>query len=258
MKRVLTALVLVPVIVWVVVFAPFWPFLAVLAAAAFLSYREYDAIAAAYGFGAPGWIGYVVGFAVLLRDDDAVWLLIVLGAIAVLSWALNDADLAKSLPRAALLITGVVYIFGCWKCALVIRERNVHWLMYALLLNWVGDIGAYYVGRSLGRHKLAPQVSPKKTWEGAAASVMTAVVVAGTYLTHFVPEVSWPAASALTAAANAAGQIGDLAESAMKRGAGVKDSGTILPGHGGFLDRVDSTLFALPVVWAYLKFVTVQ
>jgi phosphatidate cytidylyltransferase len=128
--------------------------------------------------------------------------------------------------------------------------------MYGLLLNWVGDIGAYYAGRAFGRHKLAPVVSPKKTWEGAVASVVTSVAVAGAYLTHFVPGVSWPVAIALTAAANAAGQLGDLAESAMKRGAGVKDSGTILPGHGGFLDRVDSTLFALPVVYAYLKFCT--
>jgi phosphatidate cytidylyltransferase len=254
MTRILTALALIPIIVWVVVFAGFWPFLAVLVAAAFLSYREYDGIAAGYGFGAPGWIGYALGLLVLLRDDDAAWLLIVLIALTAFVLSLRAADLAVSLPRAALLLTGVVYVFGCWKCALLLREHSVHWLMYALLLNWIGDIGAYYVGRAFGKHKLAPQVSPKKTWEGAAASVVTATVLAGFYLTHFVPEVSWPAAIALTAVANAAGQVGDLAESAMKRGARVKDSGTILPGHGGFLDRVDSTLFALPVVYAYLKF----
>ncbi len=255
MKRVLTAAALVPIIVWVVIFAGFWPFLGVVIAAAFLSYREYDSIAAGFGFGAPGWIGYALGLLVLLRDDDATWLLIVLIALAAFLLSMRDEDLAKSLPRAALLLTGIVYIFGCWKCAILLRERNAHWLMYGLLLNWIGDVGAYYVGRSLGRHKLASRVSPKKTWEGAAASVVTSVVVAGAYLTHFVPEVSWPVAIGLTAAANAAGQVGDLAESAMKRGAGVKDSGTILPGHGGFLDRVDSTLFALPVIYAYLKFV---
>ena len=257
MKRILTALVLVPVIVWVVVFAGFWPFLGVLIAAAILSYQEYDGIAAAYGFGAPGWIGYAIGLLFLLRDDDAAWLVVVLGALAAFLLAMRDRDLAHSLPRAAMLAAGVVYIFGCWKCALLLRERNVHWLMYGLLLNWIGDIGAYYVGRGFGRHHLAPRVSPKKTWEGAAASVVTAVVLAGFYLTHFVPGISWPVAIGLTAAANVAGQLGDLAESAMKRGAGVKDSGTILPGHGGFLDRVDSTLFALPVIYAYLKFVAV-
>jgi len=279
MKRVLTALVLIPIIVWVVVFAGFWPFLGVLVAVACLCYREYDGIAAGFGFGAPGWIGYPLGLLILLprplradllphlagigyplgllillRDDDATWLLIVLAALAAFVLAARDRDLAKSLPRAALLIAGVVYIFGCWKCALPLREINPHWLMYGLLLNWVGDIGAYYVGRSFGKHKMAPQISPKKSWEGAAASVVTSVLVAGAYLTHFVPTVSWPMAIALTAAANAAGQAGDLAESAMKRGAGVKDSGTILPGHGGFLDRVDSTLFALPVIYAWLRF----
>jgi phosphatidate cytidylyltransferase len=127
--------------------------------------------------------------------------------------------------------------------------------MYALLLNWAGDSGAYFVGRKFGNHKLASRVSPKKSWEGAVASVATSVLIAGAYLVRAVPGVSVVAAVVLTAVANSAGQLGDLAESAIKRGAGVKDSGAMLPGHGGFLDRVDSTLFAMPVVYAYLKLV---
>ncbi len=256
MKRILTALVLIPVIVWVVLFADYWPFLAVLVAVACLCYREYDDIASHFGYGAPGWIGYPLGLLLLLRDAETSWLIIVLAALVAFVIAMREQDLGRSLPRASLLIAGVVYIFGCWKCALPLRDLNPHWLMYGLGLNWVGDIGAYYVGRQFGKHKLAPLISPKKTWEGAAASVVTSVVLAGAYLTHFIPTVSWPVAIVLTAAANAAGQIGDLAESAMKRGAGVKDSGNILPGHGGFLDRVDSTLFALPVICAWLKFTT--
>lgn len=252
MKRILTALALIPIIVWVVIFAGFWPFAAVLVTVACLCYGEYDGIAAGLGFGAPGWIGYPLGLAILLLQVDAIWLAIVLAALVAFTLAMREQDLAKSLPRAALLIAGIVYIFGCWKCAIPLRALNPHWLMYGLMLNWAGDIGAYYVGRNLGKHKLAPRVSPKKTWEGAAASVVTSVVLAGFYLTHFIPSVSWPVAIGLTAAANAAGQLGDLAESAMKRGAGVKDSGTILPGHGGFLDRVDSTLFALPVIYGWL------
>jgi phosphatidate cytidylyltransferase len=125
--------------------------------------------------------------------------------------------------------------------------------MYALLVNWAGDMGAYYVGRRWGRHKMAPRISPHKSWEGAAASVVTSILLAGAYLLRFVPGVAVAQAVALTVAANAAGQIGDLAESAMKRGAGVKDSGAMLPGHGGFLDRVDSTLFSLPLIYAWLK-----
>jgi phosphatidate cytidylyltransferase len=171
--------------------------------------------------------------------------------------AMRTADLSQSLPRAAMLLMGIAYIFGCWKCAIPVREDfgSRHWLMYALLLNWAGDIGAYYIGRPFGKHKLAPVVSPKKSWEGSIASVVTSVLVAGAYLWHFVPGLNPFHILGLTVAANIAGQFGDLAESTLKRGAGVKDSGGLLPGHGGFLDRVDSTLFALPVVYGYLKLV---
>jgi phosphatidate cytidylyltransferase len=252
MKRILTAAALIPIIVYVVLWANFWLFLAVLVTAAFLSYREYNIIAGTYGFGSPGPIGYGAGLLLLVSEGEA-WLVITGLTLLALAVATRADDLAKALPRAALLGIGLVYVFGCWKCALPLREINPHWLMYALLLNWSGDMGAYYVGRAFGRHKMAPRVSPKKSWEGAAASVAISTLIAGTYLVRFVPGVSWPAAVVLTAVANAAGQIGDLAESTMKRGAGVKDSGGILPGHGGFLDRVDSTLFALPVVYTYLR-----
>ena len=252
MKRILTALALIPIVTWVVLFANQWVFLAVLAVAACLSWYEYNEIAGAYGFGKPGLAGYGIGLAILCWWDIH-WLAIVGFAILVLLMVLRDPDLAHALPRAALLVLGVVYVFGCWKCARTLRETySPHWLMYALLLNWAGDIGAYYVGRPFGRHKLAPRVSPKKSWEGSVASVFTSVLVGGLYLYRFVPEVPLPHVVALTAVANAAGQFGDLAESAMKRGAQMKDSGAILPGHGGFLDRVDSTLFAMPVIYAYL------
>jgi phosphatidate cytidylyltransferase len=175
--------------------------------------------------------------------------------VMTLVMVMREENLAHALPRGALLLTGVLYVFGCWKCARPLRELNPHWLMYGLLLNWVGDIGAYYIGRPFGKHKQAPRVSPKKSWEGSLASVFAATVVGTLYLQRFLPGVPLWQAITLTAAANVAGQFGDLAESAMKRGAHVKDSGGILPGHGGFLDRVDSTLFALPVIYAYLKLV---
>src|ERR1039458_2667358 len=91
--------------------------------------------------------------------------------VMVLVMVMRERDLAHALPRAGLLLTGVLYVFGCWKCARPLRELNPHWLMYGLLLNWVGDIGAYYIGRPFGKHKLAPRVSPKKSWEGSIASV---------------------------------------------------------------------------------------
>ena len=128
--------------------------------------------------------------------------------------------------------------------------------MFALMVNWIGDTGAYYAGRQFGRHKLAPAISPGKSWEGAVASALTAIVFGQIYLPLAIPGTSLLKAGLLALAANVAGQAGDLAESAIKRGAGVKDSGTLLPGHGGMLDRVDSTLFALPVLYALVTLLT--
>src|ERR1700735_529021 len=216
MKRVLTAAALIPIVVYVTLAANYWVFAAVVVAAACLSYREYDSIAAAYGFGAPGPLGYAAGAALLFWRDDA-WLMVVAAALVAFALAMRG-DLAKAAPRSALLVTGIVYIFGAWKCALGLHEIGPHWLMYALLVSWVGDIGAFYVGRNFGRHRLAERVSPKKSWEGAGASVVTAIAIAGAYLVHFVPYMGIAEAVLLTAAANAAGQLGDLCESAMKRG----------------------------------------
>jgi len=216
-----------------------------------LCYREYDSIATAYGFGSPGPVGLAAGIALLFWPADA-WLWITVAALIAMALALRAEDLANSLPRAALLVTGVIYVFGAWRCAIPLREMNRHWLMFGLLVNWAGDAGAYYVGRRFGKHKLAARVSPKKTWEGSVASVAASILLAGGYLLRWIPEVAIGHAMGITVVANVAGQVGDLAESAMKRGAGVKDSGAMLPGHGGFLDRVDSTLFSLPVIYAYL------
>jgi phosphatidate cytidylyltransferase len=253
MKRVLTALALIPLVVYVVLWANFWLFAAVLVAVACLCYREYDTIAAGYGYGSPGPMGYAAGLMLLAPLPEA-WLF--LGAVALLALvlAMRADNLATSLPRAALQLMGIVYIFASWKCAIPLRGHNPHWLMFALLVNWAGDIGAYYVGRTFGRHRMAERVSPKKTWEGAAGSVIASLLIAGSYLLRFVPGLTIPAVLAISLTANVAGQVGDLAESAMKRGANVKDSGSLLPGHGGMLDRVDSTLFALPAVYAYVRF----
>ena len=124
-------------------------------------------------------------------------------------------------------------------------------VLFLLVLLWVGDSLAYFAGRSVGRYKMAPEVSPGKTWEGAAANLLGSVLVG-------VAGARWIALppvhlAAMAGLANVAGQLGDLAESAYKRSAGVKDSGTILPGHGGMLDRVDSLIFATPVVWYYFR-----
>jgi len=252
MKRIITALLLAPAIVGVVLWGPLWLFYAVVAVVAGICYREYAGIAAAYGFGELGPLGYGAGLLVLTFPHDAFAATLLL-LLLILTLAMRAADLRNALPRAALLFAGVLYCFGTFRFAIPLRAANPHWLMWGLMLSWIGDTGAYYVGRRWGRHKLAPRVSPGKSWEGAAASVGVAVAAGTLYAWKLIPSVGLAEAALLAAGVNIAGQVGDLAESAIKRGGGVKDSGTLLPGHGGLLDRVDSTLFALPVLYAWLR-----
>jgi phosphatidate cytidylyltransferase len=122
-------------------------------------------------------------------------------------------------------------------------------LLFALMVTWAGDTVAYFVGRAVGKHPFAPQLSPKKTWEGAVAGFAGSLLV-GVACSHWIA-LSLPHLLAMAGVGNVAGQLGDLLESAYKRSAGVKDSGTMLPGHGGILDRIDALILAIPVVWYY-------
>jgi phosphatidate cytidylyltransferase len=169
------------------------------------------------------------------------------------------APLLSSVPPAAALAGASTTAFGVLSIALpattlcYLRSQSPRSVLFLFLVVWACDSGAYYFGRRFGRHPLAPVVSPKKTWEGSAAGLVTATVfgaVAGTW--WFVPELGPLRGALVGALASTAGQIGDLVESLWKRGAGVKDSGVFLPGHGGFFDRIDSLLFAGPVVAAFL------
>jgi phosphatidate cytidylyltransferase len=257
MKRVLTTLVLFPLITWVVLWSPQWTVLAVTAVVALLCFYEYSGIAEAYVSGPRtsmiGPLGFGAGLLILvLPGDGAVLLTVVAVALIALSLALRADDLRAGIVHAAFLLLGVVYVFGCWRFAPLLAVQSRYWLLDALVLNWIGDIGAYYVGRAVGRHKLAPIVSPGKSWEGSAASLAASLIFGFFFLRWAIPAVPPGVALGFTAGANVAGQFGDLCESALKRGAGVKDSGTLLPGHGGWLDRVDSTLFTLPVVYWYV------
>jgi phosphatidate cytidylyltransferase len=248
MKRLLTALLLIPFFCYIVLWAPQWAFLVVVAAVAMMCFREYSNLVDLHGIAKPGLFGYAGGLLLLLLPgkDGAFFVLI---AILAMSLALRSRLMSQALPAAAAVLLGVVYVFGSMRYAIELRAISPYWLFFGLSLNWAGDIAAYYVGRTVGRHKLAPEVSPAKSWEGAIASTVASVIYGALYFPRLLPAAPLAAVLGLTVLANVAGQLGDLCESAIKRGAGVKDSGNLLPGHGGWLDRVDSSLFAMPVVY---------
>jgi len=251
MKRILTALVLIPLVVWVVLAGPSWAFLLVASLVGIAAFHEYDAIAAAQGLSRSGLPGMAAGLVLLLVPEPATPIVVIL-ALVFMAMALRADDLRQALPGAAVGLLGVVYIFGAWRSGTDLRAMNPHWLMIALLVSWVGDTAAMYLGKTIGRHKLAPRVSPGKTWEGFIGSVVGGTLAGAIYAHYFIPEALLSVTIPVSALANVAGQLGDLCESAFKRGAGVKDSGTMLPGHGGWLDRVDSSLFSIPVVYVAL------
>lgn len=198
-----------------------------------------------------------------------------------LTRAMRNQDLSTGYPAAAASVFAFTYIALPLGMLVQLRQQwaGAFYLLYLLLVVWAGDIFAYFVGKSIGRHLMAPRISPKKTWEGAAASVVASVAV-GWSLFHYALPISsallraglierrdglfgleQPAMGpilALTIVLNVAAQLGDLVESLIKRGAGVKDSGALLPGHGGMLDRIDALLFAAPVLWYYAAWRVMQ
>lgn len=256
MKRLLTALVLIPVFFYILVFAPPPVFLVALALVGLFCLYEYLGIAGARfpqdESPQRNPLPYIAGLVFLILPSDE-GLFLTLFALLAMVMVMRSRDLSACLPQASLSVLGVLYVFGSWRCAVGLRAIDSWWVFFASAINWVGDSFAYYGGRALGKHKLAPRVSPGKSWEGTICSVLASMVLGSLFLHYRFPKVGLLQALLLCFAANVAGQFGDLAESALKRGSGVKDSGTLLPGHGGWLDRVDSTLFSVPVVYWLLS-----
>ncbi len=253
MIRILTALALIPAFVWLVLFAPEWALRAAVALVGLMAFREYDQIAEANGIARAGFLGMLAGLALLLAPHPEI--VVVLIAVAAMLAALRVADLAGAMAAGSAFTLGVIYIFGSFRCAIALRGIDRNWLMFALLLSWAGDTAAMYAGKAFGKHALARRVSPAKTWEGAIGSVIGGVAAGWIYAHYLIPQAALWLVLAAGVAGNVVGQLGDLCESAMKRGAGVKDSGSSLPGHGGWLDRIDSSLFSIPVVYALVLFV---
>jgi phosphatidate cytidylyltransferase len=293
MKRVLTAVVLVPAVLAAVFLAPDWLFLLLLWLIALGAAHEYLALVRTLNVPISRLFTYLavtavfVGLWLVTRAyggiDEAYPLALVAGGtlfaglfpMFALPIAMRVPELSSGPGAAALGVLAPLYV-GLPLAAiggLRFAPYGRFWVIYLLLVVWAGDIAAYYVGSSIGKHKLAPRISPGKSWEGTYASIAGSVFVAwllarfllpqmGAWAAPMVPYaqpmpslgVLFPTLAAI--AVNVAAQFGDLSESLLKRAAGVKDSGALLPGHGGVLDRIDALLFAAPLLWYIEAFAT--
>jgi phosphatidate cytidylyltransferase len=287
LKRVATAVVLIPLVLLLILRAPV-PVLAFVAGVvALLAIRELLQLSEAYGskpLHIPTYIFCGLFFFVIAFHPGATDLLstssftyfgmafAVLAPFIFLAIGMYRSDLASAFPAARVSVFAFLYVALPMASLLQLREQwqGSFFLLYLLLLVWAGDIFAYFIGKPFGRHRMSPRISPNKTWEGAIASVIASVAV-GILMFHYAQPISSALMQAhlierengifgqtslisvivLSIVLNIAAQLGDLVESLIKRGAGVKDSGAILPGHGGMLDRVDALLFAAPVLWCF-------
>jgi phosphatidate cytidylyltransferase len=280
MKRVLTAAVLIPAVLILVFLGPKWQWLFSLAVAgvAVLAGWEYMSLTRRCGANPPRiatLVALVALFVVNFQWPDMVPGLFGILGLGLLVYCTFFKPVEEVITDAAAAIFCLLYTGLALLALPNLREQANGPSLVVLLLFavWAGDTSAYYVGGAWGRHKMAPKLSPGKTWEGAiasvAGSVLTAFVLIGvanlmqapwnsavlTWMERACPSavISYPDELwywvTLAVLINLAGQVGDLAESALKRSAGVKDSGDLLPGHGGVLDRIDALLLATPVLW---------
>ena len=268
MKRIVTAILLIAVVIALIFFGQMWMLTLACALTAELAAYEYLVLANGQGNRIPVWWMLsaiaILFWVTFFRPTDSALPVLSALALILLTWSGFRDSVDRVLPEAAIGIFGLLYIgYPLLLLPLIWnRDDGRSLLLFLMVTVWAGDIAALYVGRSLGKHPLSP-LSPKKTWEGSIASVAGSVIAGlvvvfagqalearGNTILH-IAEPIW--ASALFAVLiNIAAQIGDLMESAIKRGAGVKDSGMMLPGHGGILDRIDALLFGAPVLWLAL------
>jgi phosphatidate cytidylyltransferase len=270
MKRILTAILLILVVVALIFFGQPWMVTLAACLIAEIAAYEYLSLANSGGARIPAWwmaaATALLFYVTYYRPIEAQLPTLSVLALALLAWTGFRGTLDRVLPDAALGLFGLMYVAYPMSLMPMIWNREQGdgkpLLLFLLVCVWAGDTAALYVGRRFGRHKLT-ELSPNKTWEGSLASVAgsvlagLAVVYAGVLLSDrgntvlHILEPVWQCV-VLAILINVAAQLGDLLESAIKRGAGAKDSGTILPGHGGVLDRIDALLIAAPVLWCVL------
>lgn len=265
MKRIVTAAILIPFVLLAIFKGPFWLMPVGAGLIAELAGWEFLGLANASGARTPR-ILVLVAMAVLLffsfRLPYQVAPVLSALSLSIFAYCAFRGPLESVLADSASSIFCLVYVGLSMATIpwLAAQENGPSLLTFLLCVVWAGDIAALYIGRAYGRRALAPHLSPNKTWEGTIASLIGSVLV--TLVLGFIASLLARRGSSILAypgsifrwiflaiLLNVAAQIGDLIESALKRGAGVKDSGTLLPGHGGVLDRIDALLLAAPVLW---------
>jgi len=266
MQRLLTALVALPIII-----ASIWfdqlklLFVAITAAAMMAGLYEFWILSARREMKASRELGTFFAVALLTAfyfQAPTLWPELLLMLIAALVMAALAAAMLRGAPFERMLgsvgatVVGVLYVVFLGGHMIALRTTfpnplGRHLLFFFLLVLMGSDTAAYYTGRAFGRHKLAPKVSPGKTWEGAIGGMLASLLFATLAHYWFFRELPLRAALPLAASMNVLGVVGDLTESALKRGAGAKDAANILPGHGGLLDRLDSLLFNAPLLYYF-------
>ncbi len=253
-KRVLTAVVLLPPLVAAVMFGKGWPFLLVVGTVTLLCAAEY------FGLFFPGardrWSGVAVtglvyASAVLLPFRTAWAAVLCCVALAAFPFLAGGQPPSEKARGAALAALGAVYIGGFLSAypRTLALPAGEHWIFLGLVAVFAGDIFAYFVGKAWGRRRLSPTISPNKTVEGSFGGLTASIVFGTGYGVLFLPGVPPWFLCLASAVVGVAGQAGDLFESLLKRAAGVKDSGALLPGHGGMFDRADAVISAGPVLY---------
>jgi phosphatidate cytidylyltransferase len=258
-QRVITALAIAPVVLALVFLAPGWLFAAAMLFMALAGAWEWSALA-----GRPDRNSRLTLVAVFAVLAVAGWYLqrsfpypqgLMLYCMLALTWWLFSlawiAAMRYEFPQSVKILCGVLTLLPSLAAVVAVRAVNPWYLLILLLLTTSADIGAYFAGRAFGRRKLAPLVSPGKTWEGVAGGVAAVVLVAAA-ASHWLPVSAGPFILICIGVALIS-VVGDLSESLFKRQAGLKDSGTLFPGHGGVLDRVDSLTAAAPLFWLGLR-----
>jgi phosphatidate cytidylyltransferase len=258
-RRLLSTLVLLPLFVWMVAEGPVWLFGAVMVLVGALGQWEFTGMFERAGVRTCRLLGLVGGslvtasFALPVSERVAFTaVLLVLLAVGLLR---PDAGRPGWEPVAVTLF-GVAYVNWLLGYTFWLRdlEEGREWILLLVSVTWLGETAAYLVGSTLGRHKLAPAISPRKTVEGALAQLVMSVLAAVAARATFFPALSLESAALVGLLLGVVGQAGDLLESSIKRSVGTKDTGRLIPGHGGMLDRVDSLLVNTPVLFYYVTY----